>query len=274
MLIPLPLLALPTPWACTPNERQRLEPALIEGLSLRRIGVGDRRLSYFNSVFLDPEAGTDAWVLQTTHTYGTGRLVRYQPSTDRTEYIELTGAQGAWAAARRGEDVYIGSHMPGVLYRMRTGGLRLRPIPIPRREGERFEFVWSIDFGSDGNLYLGTYPEAAPLRYQRDTGVFEHLGVVAPGENYIRHVNGKFPGKIFCGIGAHAQLVEADLATGKTRAFLPERFRDRSFVYCTIASGICFWPWPLPSRCCCSSTRKAMPCYARFVHRQERRDSG
>ncbi|HEX9971697.1 MAG TPA: WD40 repeat domain-containing protein, partial [bacterium] len=48
---------------------------------------------------------------------------------------------------------------------------------------------------------------------------------------YIRHVNGKFEGKIFCGIGSHAQIVEYDLATGNKTAFLPEQYQKRSFVY-------------------------------------------
>ncbi len=220
---------------CSRREKQapQLEKTLVDSIFLRRIGVADRRLTYLNAVLVDPEAGIDARVLQTSHTSGTGKVVLFQPRSGKRRYLDLPGARGSWAATRRGREFYIGSHMPGYLYHLVLNPPRLTRIPLPRQRPEQFDFVWSVDFGSDGNLYLGTYPDGALLRFHPGTGRFENLGVMVPGENYVRRVTGEFPGKIYCGIGAHAQLVEYDIVTGKKTAFLPPEFHSRSFVYYT-----------------------------------------
>ena len=213
------------------KHNKNLEKTQIKNLTLRKIGTGDRRLALLNAIILDPDAGIDATVLQTSHNYAEGKVVRFQPKSGKTQYLALPHSSGAWAGVRVEKDVYIGGHMPGDFYHLNIHADQIEHFAIPRPNGEKFEFVWSVDVGSDGNIYLGTYPECMLLRYNPVDHSFENLGIMVAGEKYIRHVNGKFENKIFCGIGSHAQLVEYDLLTGMKKAFLPAKYQQRSFVY-------------------------------------------
>ncbi|RQW06680.1 hypothetical protein EH223_02000, partial [candidate division KSB1 bacterium] len=218
--------------SCSKIQTQKnLEKTNIADLSLRKIGIGDQRLALLNAIILNPAAGIDASILQTSHNYAEGKIVRFQPSTGKTEYLDLPHSSGAWAGVRVGDDVFIGGHMPGDFYRMKINNDQIEHIVIPRPKREKFEFVWSVDVGSDGNIYLGTYPDCMLLRYNPADRSFENLGVMVEGEQYIRHVNGKFENKIFCGVGSHAQIVDYDIVTGKKIAFLPEKYQKQSFVY-------------------------------------------
>ncbi len=198
---------------------------------LKNIGTGDQRLALLNSIILNPEAGIDATILQTSHNYAEGKVVRFQPATGKTEYLDLPHSSGAWGGVRVGEDVYLGGHMPGDFYHLKIDDNIIEHFEIPRADSQKFEFVWNVDVGSDGIIYLGTYPECMLLRFNPADQSFENLGVMVEKEQYIRHVNGKFEGKIFCGVGAHPQIVEYDLATGNKTAFLPEPYQQRSFIY-------------------------------------------
>jgi len=218
--------------SCSHTHRlTRLEPTKIDNLKLRKIGAGDQRLALLNAIILDPEAGIDATILQTSHNYAEGKVVRFQPATGETEYLDLPHSSGAWAGVRVGDDVYLGGHLPGDFFHLKITDSQIVRFEIPRPDSEKFEFVWNTDVGSDGMIYLGTYPDCMLLRFNPANQSFENLGVMVENEQYIRHVNGKFEGKIFCGVGSHAQIVEYDLATGNKTPFLPEQYQQRSFVY-------------------------------------------
>ena len=238
------LLLTPLIFACKPvPEPASLTPTQVEGISLRKIGYGNKGLSLLNTILIDPEKGLNASILQTTHDGGftdgsdippVGRVVSFQPSTNETDYLDLKGSSGAWAGAIRGDDIYLASHQPGNLYHMKAGDKRLRKIEIPRPNGEAFYFLWNLDFGSDGKIYLGTYPEGMLLRFDPRNESFENLGKMIENEkdeNYVRHVNGKFEGKIYAGTGTKAQLVEYDIATGEKKMLLPEKYQDSAFLY-------------------------------------------
>ncbi len=231
-------------FACeTSQKTQELTPTNVEGVTLRKIGYGNKGLSLLNTMLINPEKGLDARVLQTTHDGGftdgsdksaLGRVVRYQPSTGETEYLDLKGSTGSWAGAIRGDDIYLGSHQTGNFYHMKPNESQLLKIQIPRPDGEVFDFIWSLDYGSDGKVYLGTYPEGHLLRYDPGKETFENLGQLvetSKKENYLRHVNGKFEGKIYGGVGTNAHLVEYDIATGKRKMLLPKKYQEHSFVY-------------------------------------------
>jgi hypothetical protein len=217
------------------------EPTRIDGISLRQIGTGDARISLLNTVLLDPEAGLDATLIQTSHDGHfirdlseavQGTVVRFQPSTGETDYLKIDGSSGAWGAVVTDNgDLYVSGHMSGYLFHLPKGGDLFRTIAIPRNEGDVHEYLWSIDQGTDGMLYIGSYPDCALLRYDPATEEFTHLGVMYEGENMARHINAKFPGKIHVGIASHAHLVQYDLATGEKRDLLPEAYHDRSFIY-------------------------------------------
>lgn len=188
-----------------------------------------------NGVLLDPEAGTEATVLQGTHNLNEGRAVLFQPSTGRTRYLEMPGGSGSWSVLPvGGGEAWLGSHLHGFLYHLAPGAESLRRIDLPRPTPKSYEWIWSLDRGSDGLLYLGAYPEGALLRCHPESGRIEELGALNPDtsrSHYLRSITGQFPGKLFVGMGAQAELMEYDIATGQLTPMLPEKYRERSFVY-------------------------------------------
>lgn len=208
-----------------------LEPTLLDGISLRMIGIPDRRIAPTNAVLLDSEAGVDAALLQAHHNAGDGLVVRFQPSTGKTDYISTPGGAGSWSVVSMGGgEAWLGSHLGAYLYHLRPGATELERIELPRPG----DWIWSIDKASDGNLYLGTYPGGEVLRYEMDTGEVTDLGAVLPDDGrarYVRSLNGEFAGKLYLGMGAEPELVEWDLKTGARRYLLPDEYNDRSFVY-------------------------------------------
>ena len=55
-------------FACeTSQKTQELTPTNVEGVTLRKIGYGNKGLSLLNTMLINPEKGLDARVLQTTH---------------------------------------------------------------------------------------------------------------------------------------------------------------------------------------------------------------
>lgn len=213
-----------------------LEPTQMEGVHLRYVATPDGRLMYTNAALLDPEAGLDATVLQGTHNLTDGLAVRFQPSTGRTDYLRMPGGSGSWSVLPMGGgEAYLGSHQHGYLYHLAPGDTALRRIDLPRPTDDSYSWIFGLDRASDGNLYLGTYPEGALLRYDPRTDTVDELGVVLPSDDgraqYLRNVNGRFPGTLYLGMGAHPELVAYDLATGAKTRLLPEAYQDRSFVY-------------------------------------------
>jgi hypothetical protein len=211
--------------------QEDLDQTDVDGLQLRSIGITDRRIAPTNATLLNPEAGLDATLLQGHHNRGDGIVVRFQPSSGSTEYITTPGAEGSWSIVSVGADeAYFGSHLQGYLFHLKPGASVVDRIELPRPD----DWIWSIDLASDGHLYLGTYPGGELLRFDRLEGTIADLGPVLPDDGrarYVRSLNAEFPGKLYLGMGAEPELVEWDLATGETRFLLPDRYKDRSFVY-------------------------------------------
>jgi len=214
-----------------PSKLPELEPTLIDGMSLRFVGIPDRRIAATNAVLLDPEAGVDATLLQAHHSGGDGLVVRFQPSTAKTEHIVTPGAEGSWSVVSMGGgEAYFGSHLQGYLYHLQADSTQPTRIDLPRPD----DWIWSIDGASDGNMYLGTYPGGEILRYGVESGEVTDLGPVLPDDGrarYVRSLNGEFPGRLYLGMGAEPELVEWDLETGERTHLLPDEYKDRSFVY-------------------------------------------
>jgi len=215
------------------DERPNLEPTLIDGVYLREIGPGNRQLELIDAVLLDPESGLDATVIQTTAQHGVSLGVVFQPTTGKTSYIRMTEASGARAVTKLGDDIYIGTYLEGQLFRWRPEMEEPERIRIPRPNGERYEFVFSIERGSDGYIYIGTWPEGDLLRYDETTGEIDNLGPMVedpPQEYYLRHINAEFDGHLFLSFGTEVALIDYDLATGKSKSILPDEFLDRTWV--------------------------------------------
>lgn len=212
-------------------------PTSVPGVTLKSYGIPNRHLKNTTVALLDPGAGPDASILQGTHTHGEGRMVRFQPSTGEITYLPMRGALGSWAIASNGDgSAYAGSHQTGYVFHLEAGADSLRRIEVPRPTELAYDWVFSIAEASDGWYYFGTYPEGALLRYSPDSHIVEEFGQLIEDTNraqYVRHLNARFDGKIYAGLGAVPELIEIDLATQEQTAMLPPRYRDRSFVYVT-----------------------------------------
>lgn len=88
-------------------------------------------------------------------------------------------------------------------------------------------YIWQLHRATDGKVYGGTWPNANLLSYDPPTGKFEDHGRMAEGEQYLIGVNGEFPDRIYCGIGAHAQLVEYNTKTRTKRNLFGDRYKSR-----------------------------------------------
>jgi hypothetical protein len=215
------------------NSQSGLHQTLIDGVFLREIGPGNRQLTLVNSVLLDPESGLNATVVQTTAQHGSAPAVVFQPLTGKTSYVRLTEASGARAISRLGEDIYIGSYLEGQLFRWRPDLDEPERIRLPRPNHERYEFVFSIERGSDGYIYIGTWPEGDLLRYDEITKRIDNLGPMVddpPAEYYLRHINAEFEGHLFLSFGTEVALIDYDLETGVARSMLPDQFLDQTWV--------------------------------------------
>ena len=216
-----------------PANSQDLLPTKVEGLNFRNIGPGNRQLELINAVVLDPEAGINARIVQTTAQDKEALAAVFQPSTGETTYIRMPEADGARAISKIGDDVFIGTYLKGQVFRWRPGMESPDQFDLPRPNNERLEFVFSIDRGSDGFYYIGTWPEGALMRLDLATGEIENLGPLTddpPGEYYLRHVNSEFEGKLFLSFGTEMAFKQYDLETGRSRDLLPDQFRDRIWV--------------------------------------------
>lgn len=216
-----------------PEPNSSVSPSLVDGVYFRELGPGNRQLELINAVVLDPEAGLNARIVQTTAQDREALAVVYQPSTGETSYIRMPEADGARAISKIGDDVFIGTYLEGQVFRWNPGMAQPERFRLPRPNRERLEFVFSIERGSDDGYYVGTWPEGALMRLDPTTGVVENLGPLTddpPGEYYLRHINGEFEGKLFLSFGTEMAFKEFDLATRSARDILPDRFRDRIWV--------------------------------------------
>ena len=217
----------------TVENKRASEATLVDGIYLRDLGPGNRQLELINAIVLDPEAGIDARIVQTTAQEKDALAVVFQPSTGTTSYIRMPDSDGARAISKIGDDVFIGTYLKGQIFRWRPGMDGPQGFQLPRPSGERLEFVFSIDRGSDGKYYIGTWPEGALMRLDLKTGQIENLGPQTddpPGEYYLRHINSEFEGRVFLSFGTEVSFKEYDLETGETREFLPAEYADRSWV--------------------------------------------
>ncbi len=142
-------------------------------------------------------------------------------------------ADGARAISIVGEDVFIGTYLKGQVFRWNPDMDQPQAFELPRPNGERLEFVFSVDQGSDGFYYIGTWPEGALMRLDISDGSITSLGPLTenpPVEYYLRHINSEFEGKLFLSYGTEVSFKEFDLSTGEAREFLPDNYMDRSWV--------------------------------------------
>lgn len=146
----------------------------------------------------------------------------------------LPNTSGAWGVLVSPDGtVYLGAYNQGYVYRFfpETGEVKNLGYPLPTKD----TVLYPMAATPDGKIYGGSYPSGHAYEFDPATGAFRDLGDmtrVTARERWIR-VTAHDPAtnRLYFGIGNQAQLVEYDLATGKKRDLLPEKFKDITSVY-------------------------------------------
>lgn len=152
-----------------------------------------------------------------------GRLYRYNGATvDLT--VDLPGSLGAWAIEKDGNKVYVGTYSDAYLYEYDLTTNTLVQVADFGAE----TYTW--DMIRDGRmLYAVTYPNAKLFGCNLDTGVVTDHGSMS-SKQYARTVE-TYNGKVYVGVGAPAELIEFDPATGTKTNILPASHAGDSFAY-------------------------------------------
>jgi len=182
----------------------------------------------------DRETGRPVLYAGTYTGAGWARLIRFDYATNATEYYTVEGCKGAYGLCE-GEDgsIYIGTVQPGRIFRFDPSARRLENLGAAAGE----EFVWTLKRGPQGRIYGATYPNAKVVMYDLSDGKIHDLGRMHPTEQYCRDLAVAENGRIFCGIGSHADLIAYDPTTHEKRSILPERYKNNSFAYTVEAEG-------------------------------------
>lgn len=230
----LPIIVVILIAGCSePQSKKPPVPSLIEGVSFVDHGPGNRELELINAVVLDPAAGIDARIVQTTAQEKTAIAVVFQPSTGKTSYVRMPNADGARAISNIDGEIFVGTYLKGQIYRWKPGMAQPIGYDLPRPGNERQEFVFSVDKASDGYYYAGTWPEGDLMRLDVSSGTVVNLGSLSespPREYYLRHIQTGFAGKLYLSYATEVSLKEFDLQTGATRELLPPAYKGMQWV--------------------------------------------
>ncbi|WP_054954843.1 Ig-like domain-containing protein [Paenibacillus dakarensis] len=143
--------------------------------------------------------------------------------------IDLPEVTGSWTIVTTEDGTaYIGSYPNGHLYKYTPGADQLEDLGQPVAGTT---VIYGLIPGKDGKIYGGTYPGGNLFQYDPAGGITD-FGKMKPGEQYVRSVAYDEEREVlYAGVGAHATLIEYDLATGTKRNLLPEAYAKYSFVY-------------------------------------------
>jgi len=158
------------------------------------------------------------------------------PFRTRPDAENLNGSICIWGVAVYDESTaYAASTLNAGMYKydLRTRAFTQLPFPFASKrfvkneliEGE--SYIWQLHKATDGKLYGGTWPNGKLISYDPASGRFEDYGQMAEGEQYLIGVCGEFPDWVYCGIGAHAQLVEYDTKTKTKKNLFGDRYKGR-----------------------------------------------
>lgn len=144
--------------------------------------------------------------------------------------LPLPGSDGAWDLAVASDGWLYIPGAKGVLYRHLPGTQKIEDLGLVL-PGQTV--LWNLAAGLDGEVFGATYPGCRVFRYHPDSGFTDvGKGPLVPEENYVRSlVYHKGTGKLFAGIGSHADLFELDPVTGNKRSILPADLKRKEFVY-------------------------------------------
>lgn len=196
---------------------------------LRNLGPQIRASVIQGSIFLKDNQGRD--MVYTVVRGNPAHLLGYTLDDHKLVFDKpLAGSDGAWDLAVSSDGLLYIPGAKGSLYKHRPGTQELKNLGIVL-PGETT--VWNLSAGKNGEMFGATYPGCRVFRYHPDQGFSDvGKGPLVAGESYVRSLAYYAKtGKLYAGIGSHADLIELDPITGEKTSILPERFRNKEFVY-------------------------------------------
>ena len=164
-----------------------------------------------------------------------GALIGIHPQFGEHIQVPLPSKGGYGTAVGEDGAVYVGGVGPGDLY-------RFDPITaqVESLGGSEFggTYIWACAASPDRDkIYGACYPTAGVIEYDIRARKLRDLGRMSETEKYARSICVDASGKVWVGIGQHADLVVWDPHTEKHHSVLPEQYKHNSCCYDLCASG-------------------------------------
>lgn len=222
----------------TANPSHKLEKLCMPGRSPAQLNaqvIDDGRATYGRLLIGTISANVGYFV---DYDFETGEI-HYNPTVPfrtRPDAENLRGSICIWGVALYDEHTaYAASTLNASMYKydLQSRAFTQLDFPFGAKNFVKNElidgesYIWQLHKATDGKLYGGTWPNAKLISYDPATGKFEDHGQMAEGEMYLIGVNGEFPDRIYCGIGARAQLVEYNTRTRVKKNLFGDRYKGR-----------------------------------------------
>lgn len=192
------------------------------------LGVQVSNLTIMTAAFGRDESGND--VIYTVVVGNPGKLVVMDAESEEIlKVLDLPGATGAWAITVASDGAaYAGTYPNGHLYRYTPGADQVEDLGQP---APNTTVIYGLVPGKDGKVYGGTYWSGHAFEYDPKKG-FTDFGQMVEGEEYVRSLAYDPDAHVlYAGIGAHAQLIKYDIATGEKENILPPQYANYTIVY-------------------------------------------
>jgi len=201
------------------------------------LGVAVRAVVYGNSqgcLGESPSGQAGMFYIPYFTTTG-GALVGIHPASGEHVHVPLPSKGGYGTAVGADGAIYVGGVHPGDLYRFEPSTKEVKSLG-----GSQFgaTYIWACAISPDAKkIYAGCYPTAGLLEYDVETRTLRDLGRMSQTEQYVRSIAVDGQGKVWAGIGQHADLVVWDPKTEQHRSVLPPEYKHNSCTYDVRASG-------------------------------------
>ena len=201
------------------------------------LGVAVRAVVYGNShgcLAESPSGQAGMFYIPYFTTTG-GALVGIHPQSGEHVHVPLPSKGGYGTAVGADGAIYVGGVHPGDLYRFEPSTGQVKSLG-----GSQFgaTYIWACATSPDARkIYAACYPTAGLLEYDVETRTLRDLGRMSETEQYVRSIAVDGEGKVWAGIGTHADLVVWDPRTEEHRSVLPPEYKHNSCTYDVRASG-------------------------------------
>lgn len=196
---------------------------------LRNLGPQIKASVIQGSIFLQDQSGRE--LVYTVVRGNPAYLLGYTVDSQEMVLNEpLPGNDGSWDLAVSSDGWLYVPGAKGRLYRHFPGSKKVEDLGVVL-PGETT--VWNLSAGKNGEMFGATYPGCRVFRYHPDNGFTDvGKGPLVEGENYVRSLAYyDKTGKLYAGVGSHADLIELDPADGSKKSILPQELKEKEFVY-------------------------------------------